>query len=207
MRVVKEAEERKNEILDVSQRLFSTKGFDDTSIADILNEIGIAKGTLYYHFKSKEEILDAIIERMIKDQVAKAKKIAEYKSVPAVMRVVNAMMTFSVEGDNEGFVLEQIHKPQNALMHKKIQDRLMEAVVPIIAEIVTDGIKEGVFETDYPKESVELVIMYAIDSFNDDVPLNDPDKMKKISGFVYNTERIFGAKEGSLMKALLPLFK
>ena len=207
MRVVKEAEERKNEILDVSQRLFSTKGFEETSIADILNEIGIAKGTLYYHFRSKEEILDAIIERMIAEQVSKAKMIANYKSVPAVMRVVNAIMSFSVEGENEGFVLEQIHKPQNALMHKKIQDRLMQAVVPIITEIVTDGIKEGVFETDYPREAVELVLLYASEAFNDDVPLTDPDKMKKISGFVYNTERIFGAKEGSLMKALLPLFK
>ena len=52
MRVVKEAEERKNEILDVAERLFGTKGFDGTSTGDILNEIGIAWGTLYYHFKS-----------------------------------------------------------------------------------------------------------------------------------------------------------
>ncbi len=50
MRVVKEAEERRNEILDVAQRLFTAKGFDNTSTNDILNEIGIARGTLYYHF-------------------------------------------------------------------------------------------------------------------------------------------------------------
>ena len=57
MRVVKEAEERRNEILDVAERLFGTKGFDNTSTNDILKEIGIARGTLYYHFKSKEDIL------------------------------------------------------------------------------------------------------------------------------------------------------
>ena len=207
MRVVKEAEERKNEILDVSQRLFSTKGFDDTSIADILNEIGIAKGTLYYHFKSKEEILDAIIDRMITGQVLTAKKIAEDKSVPAVTRIVNAMMSFSVEGANEEFVLEQIHKPQNALMHQKIQDSLMKAVVPIITEIVLDGINEGVFKTDYPEEGVELILMYASQAFNDDEAPNSPEKLKKINGFVYNTERIIGAEQGSLLKALMPLFK
>ena len=50
MCVIKEAEERRNEILDVAQRLFTTKGFDNTSTNDILNEIGIARGTLYYHF-------------------------------------------------------------------------------------------------------------------------------------------------------------
>ena len=53
MRIVKEANVRKNEILDVAERLFGTKGFDGTSTTDILNEIGIARGTLYYHFKSK----------------------------------------------------------------------------------------------------------------------------------------------------------
>ena len=51
MRVVKEAEERKNEILDVAERLFCTKGFDQTSTNDILKEIGIARGNLYYDFK------------------------------------------------------------------------------------------------------------------------------------------------------------
>ena len=82
MRVVKEAEERRNEILDVAEKLFGTKGFDQTSTNDILNEIGIARGTLYYHFKSKEEILDAMIERIDKQLVAKAKMIAGNKEIP-----------------------------------------------------------------------------------------------------------------------------
>ena len=64
MRIIKEAEERKNEILDVAGKLFGEKGYDATSTNDILKEIGIAKGTLYYHFKSKEDILDAMIERI-----------------------------------------------------------------------------------------------------------------------------------------------
>ena len=64
MRIVKDAKERRNEILDVAERLFCEKGFDNTSTNDILAEIGIARGTLYYHFKSKEDILDAMIERL-----------------------------------------------------------------------------------------------------------------------------------------------
>ena len=61
MRIVKDAEERKEEILDAAERLFGTKGFDNTSTGDILQEVGIARGTLYYHFKSKEDILDGVI--------------------------------------------------------------------------------------------------------------------------------------------------
>ncbi|MCH5250603.1 MAG: helix-turn-helix transcriptional regulator, partial [Lachnospiraceae bacterium] len=52
------AEERKKEILDIAEELFTTKGYDKTSTTDILERVGIARGTMYYHFKSKEEILD-----------------------------------------------------------------------------------------------------------------------------------------------------
>ena len=57
----KEAEERKKEILDIAEELFTTKGYDNTSTTDILERVGIARGTLYYHFKSKEEILSVKI--------------------------------------------------------------------------------------------------------------------------------------------------
>ena len=63
MRIVKEPEERREEILDAAEKLFAAKGFDSTSTGDILDAVGIARGTLYYHFKSKEEILDGVIQR------------------------------------------------------------------------------------------------------------------------------------------------
>ena len=80
MRVVKEAEERRSEILDAAEKLFSEKGFDGTSTNDILDEVGIARGTLYYHFKAKEDILDAMIDRITGRLIQKAKKIAAKKA-------------------------------------------------------------------------------------------------------------------------------
>ena len=72
MRVVKEAEERKEEILDAAEKMFAMKGFDNTSTGDILDAVGIARGTLYYHFKSKEEILaHGILE--LREQLGKLK--------------------------------------------------------------------------------------------------------------------------------------
>jgi len=55
MRIVKEYDERRNEIIDTAKKLFITKGYNKSSVNDILNEIGIAKGTFYYYFASKEE--------------------------------------------------------------------------------------------------------------------------------------------------------
>ena len=121
MRVVKEAEERKNEILDVAERLFGTKGFDGTSTSDILNEIGIARGTLYYHFKSKEEILDAMISRIMSRLIEKVEVIAVQKNIPVLERLTMMMLSLNVSDGNFGQeLLKQIHKPQNALMHQKM---------------------------------------------------------------------------------------
>ena len=75
MRIVKEYEERRKEILETAERLFLTKGYTKTTVNDILKEIGIAKGTFYHYFKSKEEVMDEIIMRIIKEDVTKAKRI------------------------------------------------------------------------------------------------------------------------------------
>lgn len=74
MRISKDPIIRKNEILDVASKLFAEKGFDHTSTREIIDQAGIARGTLYYHFKSKEEIMDALVERTTAELFAAAKK-------------------------------------------------------------------------------------------------------------------------------------
>lgn len=54
---------RIDEILDVAEPLFFTNGYKKTTITDITNKMGVAKGMIYYYFRSKEEILEAIINR------------------------------------------------------------------------------------------------------------------------------------------------
>ena len=58
-RIHRPAAQRREEILDAAHTLFTTKGFQPTTMEDILRIVGIAKGTLYYHFPSKEQILKA----------------------------------------------------------------------------------------------------------------------------------------------------
>lgn len=74
MRIIKEADIRKNEILDAAGILFTEKGYENTSVTDIMNAVGIAKGTLYHHYKSKEDILNALIKRQTDDIFLSAKK-------------------------------------------------------------------------------------------------------------------------------------
>lgn len=208
MRVVKEAEERKNEILDVAERLFGTKGFDSTSTTDILNEIGIARGTLYYHFKSKEEILDAMISRMMDRMIEKAKAIAAQRDVPVLQRLTMMMLSLNVGDGHLGQeLLEQAHKPQNALMHQKMEKCLLSGINPIITDLIKEGITEGICQTDYPQEAAEMTFLYVNTIFDDLMEHSKEEKQRKIAAFIYNLERLLNMEQGSMEAVIMPLFR
>lgn len=206
MRIVKEAEERKNEILDVAERLFGTKGFDGTSTTDILNEIGIARGTLYYHFKSKEDILDAMIERMTCSLVTRASEIAGKTDVPVLQRLTLMMMALNVDNDLGHEIMEQVHKPQNALLHQKMQERLLAGVNPIVTALIEEGIAQGICQTSYPAEVAEMTLLYSNTVFDDLARFSGEIRKSKITAFIYNLERLLGMEQDSLQEAILPIF-
>ncbi|MCX4324037.1 MAG: TetR/AcrR family transcriptional regulator [Lachnospiraceae bacterium] len=206
MRIVKEAEERKNEILDVAARLFSAKGFDNTSTNDILQEVGIARGTLYYHFQSKEEILDAVIERMIRQMLAEAGALAKRKELPVLQRLTLMIRALQVkEGWSDG-LMEQIHKPQNALMHQKIQERLLAGMNPLFTGLIEEGAAAGICHTDYPEEVAEMTFLYANTAFDALASQTEEERQRKTAAFIYNLERLLQMEQGSMMEAVLPLF-
>ena len=206
MRIVKEAEERKNEILDVAEHLCAEKGFENASTNDILKEIGIARGTLYYHFKSKEEILDAIIDRLTAEAMGKAAAIARDDSIPVLERLTQTIMALNM-GDGTGeMVMEEIHKPQNALMHQKLQEKLLTEIDPLITGIVRDGVEQEVFHTEYPEELVEMAMLYSHVTFDGLNEMEPEQRMRKIVGFIYNLERLLGMEKGSLQQVIMPLF-
>lgn len=206
MRVVKEAAERRNEILDAAEELFVTKGYDKTSTNDILDKVKIARGTLYYHFKSKEDILNAMIDRINSSLISRAEAVAKDKSVPIVERIVMTISSLRVNTDIGNEIITLVHKPQNALMHQKMQKSLVEGVLPILTDLVNEGNKEGIFDVKYPKETTEMLILYSTIAFDDDYDESPESSKKRIIAFLINTERLLGAKEGSLQKAMMKLF-
>ena len=167
MRIIKEAEVRKNEILDVAEELFAVKGFDGTSTNDILEKAGIARGTLYYHFKSKEDILDGVINRMIDQMEEKATEIAANQEIPVLERLTAVILAFNSNTELGYEVMLEMHKPQNALMHQKMQARLLNGIVPILKDLLDEGEKLGTFHTEYGTEAVEMIILYANTMFDD----------------------------------------
>ncbi|TJY42338.1 TetR/AcrR family transcriptional regulator [Cohnella pontilimi] len=203
MRIVKAAEERRNEILDAADELFGQKGFDGTSTNDILLKVGIARGTLYHHFKSKEDMIDALIERYSVRLLGSAQDIAANKSIPVVERIVRVVMALNLNGRSSMEIMEHIHKPQNALMHQKIQRVIINGITPILTGIIREGIEQELFSTPFPYECMEMIVTYANTVFDDDmVPMTDEERTSRMQAFVFNAERLLGAESGSLMHVM-----
>lgn len=199
MRIIKDADVRKNEILDVAENLFHSNGFDNTTISAIIEKAGIARGTVYYHFKSKEDVLNALIERHCERLLEDAKQIAEDRSIPVMQRLIQTLM--AMNGDKEGtpsVLTQQMHRPQNALMHQKTHQTMLEGIPPILMQIMEDGIREGIFNTPYPYESLEMIVAHVNTVFDDySEKLTQEELLKRVKAFIFNLERIFGAEKGS----------
>ena len=193
---------KKEQILDVSFSLFLEKGYDNTSISDILSKLDIARGTLYYHFESKEAIMDAIIERSAKKIVEEAKAIVLQKNLSVYEKIFLLFSAASMKRLSGGdLMIDYLNQPQNALFHEKSNRAFIQKISPILGDIIQEGVKEGIFDNSFPYESAELVLAMIMGFM--DVPYentNGNDLERRMESLLYNMERMLGAKEGSFAK-------
>lgn len=203
MRKIRDAVARKNEILDVAAELFVLKGYDKTSTGDILEKTGIARGTLYYHFKSKEELLDALVDRIVDGLVLNIREtMSAVAKEPIAAQIAAFIQAMKVDSPIGAEVGQEIHKPHNALMHQKMQQGLLDSIIPLAAELFRKGTENGDLNTKCPNEVAEMLILYSSIVFDDLNDLDEGTKRDKIVGFIYNMERLLGMTEGSLSPLL-----
>ena len=193
---------KKEQILDMSFSLFLEKGYDNTSISDILSKLDIARGTLYYHFESKEAIMDAIIERSAKKIVEEAKAIVLQKGLSVHEKIFLLFYESSMRRLSGGeLMIDYLNQPQNALFHEKSNRAFIQKISPILGDIISEGVKEGIFDNAFPYESAELILAMIMGFM--DVPYENTgenDSERRMESLLYNMERMLGAKEGSFAK-------
>ena len=206
MRHEKRGDARKKEILDTAEQLFAFNGFDNTSTNDIINAVGIARGTLYHHFTSKEDILDSVIDRINETLMRNAKEIADNKQIPLLDRLTGSVCALNVDSRIGEEVMVQVHKPQNALLHQKMQEKLISGIVPVIAGLIEEGNSEGIFHSPYPKEAAEMVMIYSNAAFDELAELSSDERTQKMQAFICHTERILGTEEGTLREPIMRIF-
>jgi AcrR family transcriptional regulator len=198
MRVSKEPEERKREIMDAAEEIFSDKGFDHTAVSDIVKKVGVAQGTFYYHFSTKDEVLNAVIERFI-DRFEK--RLTDLAMDPAldpkekIQLMIN--MTFT-SGKGRDTFIRYMHSENNMGIHQRYMMKTRESLIPIATKILEDGIKQGLFDCPYPRETVELLFVMFEYLYDYSAFCDDKDRYyRMLRASEEILDRLSGAKKGT----------
>jgi AcrR family transcriptional regulator len=202
MRVVKKHDARLNEILDVAETLFTEKGYENTSVNDILDKVGISKGALYHYFGSKEEVMDGVIRRTAAFIRERAAAISGDSSLSAHEKMKRAILSINISGNisgsSHGKLIDELHKSANALMHQKSIALTIQTVAPVLAEIVEQGIREGFYKTPYPLETMEFLLAAGQFVFDDGIfQWSEEELQARFCSFVHIMELSMGAAAGS----------
>jgi AcrR family transcriptional regulator len=195
-----DSKQTKEKIIDVSARLFAEKGYEQATMQDIVNESGMSKGAIFHHFESKEQIAEAVVTRICDGLLETARPIAADVSIPIVERFAKTVLALSARDADRKQMLIHLRGPHNAMIHMKMQAILIEEVTPIFAGILREGVEQGIFDTRYPDEVMEMVLCYTNSTYNDTrmARLDFAQISHMADAFVDCLERLTGAAPGSL---------
>ncbi len=211
VRIVKAHDERKNEILDTAQTLFYKNGYENTSIAKVIDTVNIAKGTFYYYFKSKADLLDQIIERVVENIDAIIDKVLEEPEENAIVELNNMYREIgqykAMEKDVLIMMTNALYAENNIILRTKLSKKRIEIVAPRLARVISRGIKEGLFDTGDPDIIALLILnmgMLLSEEFAKYVlnnQLNEESRKQYIElcdTYDKTIERVLGAATGSI---------
>lgn len=194
--------DRKSELLQVARALIAKKGLADVTTNHIAQAAGISRGTLYHHFESKEAILDALVEKISAEQYERARLTAQDSTKPARERLLRTIMSLNVGTGPDTAILEHLNSPKNIVLHQKIEREMLAILPSILAPIVEDGNREGVFNTPFAYETMEMLVSYVLLVLDGGPDLDETESTRKLAALVTNVERMLGAKEGTLSELL-----
>ena len=197
VRTVKDPETRRAEIITAARRLFGTKEYEKTTMQDVIDELGIAKGTIYYYFKSKEELLDAVINQMGDEMVEQMQSALDNGKGNAIEMFQQLIAAGNIAEENPE-IMEQLHNPRNAGMHAAMMAVAIKRSAPLYAKVVEQGCAEGLFTTANPLETSEFIltsIQFLMDTGI--YQWSQEDLMRRAMALPGIIETMLGAKPGS----------
>jgi len=172
-------EETINQILTVALNLFMQKGYEQTSIQDIINELGgLTKGAIYHHFKSKEEIWQAVIDHAFKgvdEMLSGIRDDKELNGLEKLRKISQASLDNAARNELASVGPNLLRNPK--LLAAQIENILEKAVPVYIQPIIEQGMRDGSIRTDYPRELSEVLVILTNIWLNPEVIEASPEMM------------------------------
>jgi AcrR family transcriptional regulator len=213
-----EYQQKRGEILDAATRLIYTKGYEQMSIQDILDELSISKGAFYHYFDSKQALLEAIIERMMAEVDKFLRPIVQDPNLPTLEKLERFFDSVARwKTARKAFMLNLLrvwYADHNALVRQKLTQEGRQWMSPYFSEIIRQGVQEGVLDPGLNEDAAEVVLSLMI-SMGENIAVvmlsgspedGQPERMAVWNKMVKLTlayrraiERVLGAPDGSIM--------
>ena len=197
VRIVKKAEVRRQEIVSAARQLFQAKEYEKTTMQDVMDQLGIAKGTIYHYFNSKEELLEAVVENIVEEDLARKQALMKEARGNAIEKI-RILIHAGNMADAHAEILEGLHHPGNLGMHIRQLAVTLMRQAPLYGELIRQGCEEGLFQTEHPLECAEFILS-AIQFLTDMGihPWAQEDLIRRAMAFPPMIESLLKAPQGS----------
>lgn len=210
-RVSKDPEVRRDEIITNAALLFTRKGYTTTSVKDIVEQVGVAKGTFYHYFSSKKDVLDAIVKDYSNQLLTSLKQVTQNSELTPSQKWVQAFQLINqwkLARKEEMLELSRIlMREENLLLLSELERQTRKDLIPDLVQIVEEGKNEGCFEVQSPEDAVEISLSI-VSSIRTTIweALEYPEKFydpaaviwRKMQAIQTAIERLLQARQGSL---------
>ena len=164
---------RRESILDAAEDLFLRQGYEGTSVHQVVQRVGIAQGTFYYHFPSKEAVLEALVERAL-HPFGEAAQTRATEDRPPWERVVEVLSQVLRIRSERGPLMAYIHREGNLKLHETFLRRVKERFGPLLVSLLEEGMASGTLHVHAPEETASFLLVTAEYLFDSPHWLGDP---------------------------------
>jgi len=155
--------QKRSDILLSARKLIYTRGYEQMSIQDIINDLGISKGAYYHYFKSKPDLLEGLTNQMMADALKILAPIVDDPSMNGLEKLNEYFHRASAWKTEQIDYLLTIfrvwYQDENVLVREKTLVATLRTILPGLTTIIQQGVSEGLFKTEYPGEISEVIYM------------------------------------------------
>lgn len=213
-RIVKHPDVRRGDILDAAQGLFLARGYDATTIADVIAAAGVSKGGFYHHFASKEALIEALAERLAREAAAGVVDVLDDPAHNAFDKL-HAFITHgrrlkTDEAATLWAVFGTIYRPDNIVLYHRIQAAATAVMTPILARLIAEGVADKTFDTPDPEGTAEQLLALGMTTYTTVARLlqaeTDAEAREAVETLMHKlrlqgiaADRLLGLPDGSLV--------
>ncbi len=192
-------QDKRKQIFDALEELMSNVPFKEISVDLIAQKANIGKGSIYYYFESKDEILESLIERSYRRAIREYLDNIQHEqtALGRIKQLFKSVIKKDFDDSRKNLIIT-LHLNDDVVLHNKLKAFAVQELSPILTVLLEQGIQDGSIEMDYPRESAEIIVsVLTVFLDNTSSPQDISSIKKKLKIFANVLETCLKTQKGS----------